>query len=207
LGSNYDHCNDAELAEAAKGGDREARNTLFMRHRDRIKKLCYRGSRTAARFSEGARSITGEDVEQQAFLIFCELLETWDASYGVPFSDYLREKMPWKAVHYVRASLHYRARRRVLRLIAPLESGDIGPESAEAAQSLEDVEDRDAWAEQTDALDKEWKRLIKMRYEQGLTGREIAALRGCSARKVSRELRAATDALREQLQDGWEGCA
>jgi DNA-directed RNA polymerase specialized sigma subunit len=72
---------------------------------------------------------------------------------------------------------------------------------------LEDVEDRDAWAEQTDALDEEWKRLIKMRYEQGLTGREIAALRGYSARKVNRELRAATDALREQLQDGWEGCA
>jgi RNA polymerase sigma factor (sigma-70 family) len=178
-----------------------------MRHRERITKLCYRGRHTAARFSGGDGSISEEDVEQQAFLIFCELLEAWDTGYGVPFRDYLREKMPWKAIHYVRSSLHYRAQRKVLRLISPLESGDTGPESPEAARALADVEDRDAWAEQTDVLDGEWKRLIKMRYEQGLSGREIAALRGYSARKVNRELRAATDALREQLQDGWEGCA
>jgi len=203
----YDEWSDVELVDAARSGDREARNALFMRYRERIKILCLKGKQMAISFSESDASITGEDVEQQAFLIFCDLLEGWDVSYGVSFRDYLRKMMPWEAVHYVRSATHYRANHKVRRILTHFETGEIDLQSREAEQSLEEVEDRVAWDDHTEALDDEWRRLIKMRYEQGLTRGEIAALRGYSPRTVNRELRAATDALREKIQDEWEGCA
>ncbi len=203
----YDEWSDVELVHAAQHGDIEARNALFMRCRERIKMLCLKGKQMAISFPESDVSITGEDVEQQAFLIFCDLLEGWDVSCGVSFQAYLRKMMPWEAVHFVRSSTHYRASRKVRRIPTHFETGEIDLQSIEAEQSLEEIEDRVAWDDHTEALDDEWRRLIKMRYEQGLTRGEIAALRGYSPRTVNRELRAATDALREKIQDDREGCA
>jgi RNA polymerase sigma factor (sigma-70 family) len=207
LNDIYGEWSDVELVEAARSGDREARNALFMRCRERIKMLCLKGKRMAIGLSDIDASITGEDVEQQTFLIFCDLLEGWDDSCGVSFQDYLRKMMPWEAVHYVRSSTHYRARRKVRRIQTHFETGEIDLQSMEAEQSLEEVEDRVAWDDHTEALDEEWRHLIKMRYEQGLSRREIATLRGYSPRTVNRELRAATDALRQKIQDDWEGYA
>lgn len=209
----YDDLSDDELAEAAKGGDREARNALFMRHRELIGKLCRVGKNVAAQHAHGAGPLTAEDVDQQAFLIFCDLLASWEPAKA-PFVEYLRKVMPWSALHYVRRSLRYRARRKVvrLRLVEPTEeetreTGETAPPSAEAEQSLLDAEDRAAWDEETEGLGEEWRRIIKMRYEQGLTTGEIAVLRGYSPRSINRELRAATDALRERIQDRWEDCS
>jgi RNA polymerase sigma factor (sigma-70 family) len=208
LNDFYSEWSDVALVDASRSGDREARNALFIRCRERIKVLCLKGKQMAIGLSDSDASITGEDVEQQAFLIFCDLLEGWEASCGVSFQDYLRKMMPWEAVHYVRSSTHYRARRKVRRIQAHVETGEIDLQSKEAEQSLEEVEDRVAWDDQTEALDDdEWRHLIKMRYEQGLSRREIATLRGYSPRTVNRELRAATDALRQKIQDEWEGCA
>ncbi|HKP53308.1 MAG TPA: sigma-70 family RNA polymerase sigma factor [Chloroflexia bacterium] len=203
--SSYDEWNDVQLVDAAQRGGKEARNTLFLRYRELVKGLCSKGKQTAEGLSESDESITGEDVEQQSFLIFCDLLESWDRGFGVSFKDYLRKMMPWAAVHYVRSSMHYRAKRKVRRIPTHLERGETDLQSKEAEQSLEEVEDRVAWDDHTNALDDEWRRLIKMRYELGLSSGEIAALRGYSTRTVNRELRAATDALREKMQD--EDCA
>ncbi len=194
-----------QLALAAKKGDREARNALFMLYNPRIRKQCWIARQITALKSGSNGPITEEDVEQQAFLIFCALLESWEPSRGT-FATYLRRTMPWEALHYVRSMLRYRSRQKVLRLLSLLDLGESEPESVSAEKSLDEVEDREAWDEQTEDLGDEWRQLIEMRYEQGFTSAEIARLYGYSSRTINRELRAATDALREKMQNGWEDC-
>ena len=206
MSENFDAWDDQMLVVAARKGDKEARNALFMRHRNVIAKLCRKGAHMARSLSKRDGSITGEDVEQQAFLIFCDLLAGWEESFGTSFERYLKKTLPWEAVHYVRSATHYRSKRQVRRIPAPSTAGEEDVASMEAMQELDEVEDRADWDEQTGTLEHDLRRIIKMRYEQGLSSREIASLQGYSPRKVNRDLRAAKDALRQKLQDEWEDC-
>jgi RNA polymerase sigma factor (sigma-70 family) len=191
------------LAWAARGGDREARNSLFLKYRARINRLALPAKRMAARIAPDDMSIEPEDVEQQAFLVFCELLEQWEPGRA-PFGVYLASVMQWRLGHYVREATHSR-RKRVIR-----QRHDGDDEAAEPpAKSigemmdarLEEVESRETWAERTRSVSKEGKHLLNLRFAEGLSTRQIAALSGRTKRTVNRGLRAAMSEVRKSLQE------
>src|SRR6478609_11155351 len=96
----------AELAEAACEGNREARNELYMLARPAIHGLGWRARRYLRNASYGYTEppVTPEDIDQQAFIVFCELLESWPQG-DEEFRAYMHRKMPGRLMHYVRASL------------------------------------------------------------------------------------------------------
>ncbi|HYP41015.1 MAG TPA: sigma-70 family RNA polymerase sigma factor [Chloroflexia bacterium] len=191
-----------ELAWAAKGGDREARNSLFLKYQVRIKRLALPAKRMAARIAPDDMSIEPEDVEQQAFLIFCELLEQWEPGRA-PFAVYLTNVMQWRLGHYVREATHSR-RKRAMR---PSRDGDEAAEPSAKSigelmdARLEEVESREAWHERTKSVSKEGKHWLTLRFAEGLSTRQIAALSGRTKRTVNRGLRAAMSEVRKSLQE------
>ena len=195
---------EEKLAWAAKGGDREARNSLFLKYRARINRLALPAKRMAARIAPDDMSIEPEDVEQQAFLVFCELLEQWEPGRA-PFGAYLASVMQWRLGHYVREATHSRRKR-------PLRSRqEVGEEAATEPSvksigelmdaRLEEVESRETWAARTRSVSKEGKHLLNLRFAEGLSTRQIAALSGRSKRTVNRGLRAAISEVHKSLQE------
>ena len=209
---NLDGDPDDKLASAAKGGDREARNTLYMRHFPSIYPMLAPANRLLATVSGTDNSIEPQDVVQHSFLIFCNLLESWHGnSQEEPFLSYLVRHIPSHASHYVRDTLHYRAIRRVVSYPGqqPLESaaGVVGHE-AEFVNPLDaEVQSNISWAEHTRNLTQQSNRWITLRYSLGLTTAQIADLCGVSPRTVHRHLKAALTKMRQQLQSTWENCA
>jgi hypothetical protein len=194
----YEEWNDEELASDAKRGDREARNTLFLRHMERFQQLAIPAKRIVASQSQRDRSIDTGDVDQQLFIIFCDLLASWQKE-RTPFIPYVISNIGWRALHYVREVTRYRSK-------AVLEREDT-QERNEAGMMLEDgdnahveVESRVDWAAQTAQLKPSWKRLVALRFAEGMSS-------GCSRRTVNRELRAAMQLILQKLQEDWEECA
>jgi RNA polymerase sigma factor (sigma-70 family) len=194
---------EVELAWAAKGGDREARNSLFLKYRARINRLALPAKRMAARIAPDDMSIEPEDVEQQAFLVFCELLEQWEPSRA-PLAVYLASVMQWRLSHFVREATHSR-RKRLKR-----QRHDGGEEAASSPAKniggmmdarLEEVESREAWDARTRSVSKEARHWLNLRFAEGLSTRQIAALSGRSKRTVNRGLLAAMSEVRKNLQE------
>lgn len=194
-----------KLARDAKGGDREARNSLYFRYERLLRLRSRRARRIAEGLSKGVGPLLGEDVDQQCFILFCELLDSWEPASG-PFREHLGRGAGWRALHYVRRSLGYRRRRRVVRLAAAELDNQMEPESESAARDLERIEGRVAWQSHAEPLDERWQRLIKMKFDEELTTAEIAVIDGHSRRAVNRELRSAINAVRAQIEEWWEDC-
>jgi len=206
-----DGAGDEELAIAARRGDREARNALFLRYMLHFRQLAVPAKRVAARWSQRDRSIGSEDVDQQLFIIFCQLLDSWQSA-RTPFIPYAINTMPWQALHFVRETMHYRSKIMAAQLGDNLLYEPEGEGNTETEQNCVDsphaeVESRAAWMEHTAHLKPEWKYWLQLRFIQGMSSIQIAALSGCSRRTVNRELRAAMQAILGALQEGWEECA
>ena len=213
------------LASAAKGGDHphsvHARNALYLRHFHSINAMLARAKRIVAIVSDTDSSIEAQDVVQQSFLIFCHLLDTWNGSPGEEtFLSYLARLMPSHASHFVRDTLHYRARKLVRRSADwALSNSDCQPQFQQTIEGLvghqaefenaldAEVQSKIFWSEQTRNLTQLSKRWITLRYSLGLSSVEIADLCGVSPRTVDRELKAALTQIRHQLQSTWENCA
>jgi RNA polymerase sigma factor (sigma-70 family) len=198
------------LAAAAKGSDHPrsayARNALYLRHFDRISAMVARAKRIVAIMWDIDRSIEAEDVVQQTFLIFCDLLDTWNGnSQEETFLSYIARLLPSHATHFVRDTLHYRARTRVLRQ-QPLES-TIGNEAEFEDMLVAQLQSNISWADQTRDLPEQSNRWVTLRYNLGLTTVQIALLSGVSPRTVDRHLKAALTQMRNDLQSIWENCA
>ncbi len=199
---------DEELARLAKSGDRQARNRLYFRHEARIRQLVAPARRYAALMAAGDASIGPEDVEQQAFIAFCELVEQWDAQ-RLPFNLFLERRLTRKLRNYVRDALHSRSRvKRVPGALADetieVAGAVMSAESEAEVRMLEQVE----WFERAASLppDERWKELIMMRFQEGLSSRQIAVVSGRTHRTVNRNLRAAIEAIRNKIQEEWEDC-
>jgi RNA polymerase sigma factor (sigma-70 family) len=200
-----------ELAIAAKDGNREARNALFLRHVPHFQRLAIPAKRIVANWAHKDRSIDTEDVDQQLFVIFCDLLDSWQRD-RTPFIPYVISTMRWQALHYVREALHYRSKAMAAQSRDSWPDGLNGEGNAETDRRMADsphaeVESRAAWLGHTAHLKPEWKYWLQLRFVQGMSSRQIAALHGCSRRTVNRELRAATQAVLHALQEEWEECA
>src|SRR5687768_13225106 len=109
--TEYEHDGEVDpeesLAILARGGDREARNALYLHHFDLIKSKVGGARHMVADVSKVDQSIQANDIDQQTFLLFCNLLDRWQQ--GEPFHTYLERLLPSQASHFVRDYLHYRS--------------------------------------------------------------------------------------------------
>ncbi len=206
----YDEAEIEQAAVAAKAGDREARNLLFMENYG----LILRSGRSARRIlaaSRTDRALQPDDIDQQAFLEFCALLDEWQPG-NVPFLAYLAKLLPWRLLHYMRRTMHYRSRVRMVPLIIEQAGHDEGDSEVdiedEAAQrNISHIESSDTWKYHTDPLEDGLREAVRLRYELGLSSREIASMQGRSRRTIDRELRAAISSIKRSIADKWEDCS
>lgn len=224
---DYDEEKEAAAERAAilaKAGDREARNKLFTEHSRLVGRLG-RSARRMLLASHTDRAVQPADIDQQAFIEFCALLDAWEPGH-VPFLAYIAKLLPWRLLHYVRREMHYRARVRMVPFSSFLaeragdssqdstdvDYGDIGSceteiEDEAAGHNITSIESSDLWRYHTDPLEDGLREAVKLRYGLGLSSREIAARQGCSRRTVDRDLRAAISAIKRSIEDEWENCS
>lgn len=204
-GTGSKEAEDEVLAQAAKQGDREARNALFMRHQPLVRALAgpaRRDLRAAILRGYINPILEYADIEQQAFLIFCDLLQCWQPECE-PFMALLRRRLPGRLRHYVRDTLHYSQSGRV-RGTVPYQQ-DVGRENAQVVPSPGG--EALAWEEHLGSLPALLRRSIELRYGHDLPSTKIGQMVGRSKRTVNRDLRAALLTLRRSVVSTWEDCA
>ncbi|MEA2575131.1 MAG: sigma factor [Chloroflexia bacterium] len=202
------------MALRARAGDREARNVLFLSQQGLVQILSRRARSLVRSLEARDRSLQPGDIDQQAFVEFCALVEGWQPEQ-MPFVAYLRRLLPWRLLHYVRRSLRYRSRLRVLPMssLRPPgeehtdERGDPGIEDVATRDKIISIESSDAWKQHTESLDEGMRRAVSLRYGLGFSSREIASIEGRSRRTIDRDLRAAMQQIKRKVQEEWEDCS
>jgi RNA polymerase sigma factor (sigma-70 family) len=187
------------LARAAQVGDRAARDELYLRYRQAIRRATEPARRLAAQLDRTGSHIEPDDLEGEAFIIFCDLLDRWQPGRA-PFVPYMLAAMSMRAYHYVRDSNNLRSGKRAVRLAGGPDGGDephVEREGAEDATS--ELDGREGWEALAGRLSDDWRRLVAMRYGQDLSAKRIALEVGRSERTVHRTLQYALNTLREAL--------
>ncbi len=198
----------------ARAGDREARNALFMSQQGLVELLSRRAKGLVKSLEGRDRSLQPDDIDQQAFVEFCALVEEWEPGQ-MPFVAYLRRLLPWRLLHYVRRSVRYRAGLRVLPLasLTPADDahgddrGEPGIEDMAMRDKIVRIESNDAWKHHTESLDEGMRRAVSLRYGLGYSSREIASMEGRSRRTIDRDLRSAMQQIKRNMQEEWEDCS
>ena len=210
---------DDDLASAAHSGDIPARNELYLRHRDLISRRIIPARRLARNLAALGAPIDERDVEQEAFIRFCELIEEWDPAraHFVPFMA----AMIWRRTcKYVRQSEHLRSHRvkviSVSRIphvwMGPGKSGDHTEgellDTVRQSHSLiygnsgvDSLDENINWDSVVETLRADWKRFVRLRFWDDESCRHIASREGCSPRTINRGLSAALKQLRCQLDE------
>ena len=203
---NYEQWNDEELAEAACEGSIEARNVLFMRHQALLKKLAYAAKRLLYIVTASGRTgsaIGPEDIDQQAFIIFCGLLNTWEPARG-PFMHYFPKVMHWRLLGYVRDQFDQKHKGDTLPALIPLEEHHDHVE-ARAAYSL-DAQSSVEWDQRLSGLPESLRDTVSLRFYHDLSTAQIASVRGRARRTVNRNIQTAISMLRQSIADRHESC-
>ncbi len=202
------------MALRARAGDREARNALFLSQQGLVGILSRRAKRLVRSLEGRDRSLQPGDIDQQAFVEFCALVAEWEPQQ-MPFLAYLRRLLPWRLLHYVRRSARYRSGLRVLPLTSigvsaeaqPDGPGEPGIEDESTRDKIISIESSDAWRQHTESLDESLRRAVGLRYGLGFSSREIASIQGRSRRTVDRDIRAAMQTIKRNVQEEWENCS
>lgn len=203
------------LALRAQAGDREARNALFESQMGLVGLLSRRAKGLVKSLERHDRSLQPQDIDQQAFVEFCKLLDEWRAG-DVPFMAYLRKLLPWRLLHYVRRSTRYRSGVRVLPLTsfarAPEsedggDEGDPGVEDEAMRTRIISIESSDTWKHHTQTLEEGLRQAVSMRYGLGLSTGEIAGVQHRSRRSVNRDIRTAIEEIKRNIEEEWENCS
>jgi RNA polymerase sigma factor (sigma-70 family) len=217
--TEYKLMSDDDLALAAHNGDIPARNALYLRHRDLINRRIAPARRLARSLAASGAPIDARDVEQEAFIRFCDLIDEWDPARArfVPFMV----AMIWRRTcKYVRQYEHLRSRHvkvvSLSRIPYAWQDPGKGGENAEgelfdmlrASQSgTFDKRDEDSpdesinWECLVDTLRADWKRFVRLRFWDDKSCVHIASREGCSPRTINRGLSAALKQLRNQLDE------
>ncbi|HUS17120.1 MAG TPA: hypothetical protein VM536_19145 [Chloroflexia bacterium] len=87
------------LALRAQAGDRAARDTLYLKARQWLLHLAEPAIRTVR--AAAHPGLEPDDVRQELFLIYCDLLASWEPARG-PFAGYVGVLLPHRLRHYVR---------------------------------------------------------------------------------------------------------
>jgi RNA polymerase sigma factor (sigma-70 family) len=195
----------AQLARLAKQGDIQARNRLYLLCETQIRRLSIPAQRYARMVAAEDASLGPEDVEQQAFIAFCELLDRWDGSL-MPFDAFLEKRLARRLYHYVRDRAHTRSK---VRKVPMAVAADIIEATPAGGDQVEDeVQAHAGWLERAASLslDERWKQLVMLRFQEGMSSGQIAAISGRSRRTINRNLRAAIRAIQDKIQEEWQGC-
>lgn len=197
---------DEELACAAKDGSREARNALYLRHEITIRKLGSYARRILGIARASGRVsviVDNEDIEQQAFVVFCELVASWEPQ-SEPFMRCLKRRMPWRLREYVHDTLVGK-RGDVSQKTLPLDAHGDGREEYLLPHASDNADAIAQWGCHMKSLPLALRPMVKLKYYDDLTSTQIAGLTGHSKREINRTLHNAIDLLRQELQDNWEG--
>ncbi|HVF99551.1 MAG TPA: hypothetical protein VND68_06915, partial [Chloroflexia bacterium] len=92
------------MALRARAGDEEARNALFLSQQGLVGVLSRQAKGLVRSLERRDQSLQSDDIDQQAFLEFCALVEEWQPRQ-MPFVAYMRHLLPWRLLHYVRRSV------------------------------------------------------------------------------------------------------
>jgi RNA polymerase sigma factor (sigma-70 family) len=181
---------DAQLARLAiqtQAGNLDARNALYLALRPRIaasiRKLRYSGNWDRV---EG-RSWLFEDLEQEAFLIFCELTGQWNPE-PPRFAGYFFSHLPWRLRDKLRSWSAATARES-----ATLPLDVLSDDIADAAVQREMLEAILATIDPADAL------VLRLRFINGMSEAAVAHELGICTRTVRRRRVRALSAFRLQL--------
>lgn len=179
----------ARLAAQAQAGDRAARNALYLallpRIAGSIRKLRYSGNWNRA---EG-RSWFFDDLEQETFLIFCELVEEWKPE-PPRFAGYFFSHLPWRLRDRLRAWSS-----TTLRESQPLPLDALCDDIADPAIVRVMIESLLA------AIDPNHAAVVRLRFIDGLREREIARALGISTRTVRRRKMEGMVAIQASVRD------
>jgi len=182
------------MAGDAKEGCRESRNALFLRSTEPIRRLEAPARRLLLRTVSYRRlanpAIELEDIHQQAFLVFCKVLDEWNP--GVErFEECLTRRMPGYLLHYVRDTLRYSSRER--------ESiPDHEPVIADDDAAIDGLPDYAL------SLPPTLEQAVRLRYVDGLSCEGIARLVRRNRSTVTRRLGTALALMRDEIQESWE---
>jgi RNA polymerase sigma factor (sigma-70 family) len=181
---------DAQLARLAlqtQAGNVDARNALYLALRPRItasiRKLHYSGNWDRI---EG-RSWLFEDLEQEAFLIFCDLTNQWNPE-PPRFAGYFFSHLPWRLRDKLRSWSAATARES-----ATLPLDVLSDDIADAAVSREMLEAILATIDPADAL------VLRLRFINGMSEAAVAHELGICTRTVRRRRVRALSTFRLQL--------
>jgi RNA polymerase sigma factor (sigma-70 family) len=178
----------AALARQAQGGDRAARNALYLALRPAMEPILARLRYSVQWREREGRSWTWDDLAQETFPIFCTMLDDWDAGSDA-FAGYFFRLLGWRLRDTLRAwsvaERHADAGLRALP-VAGVDEQDL----AETRLLLEAALMTLPLAEAT---------VARMRLVDGLADREIAGALGLSERTVRRRQSRAIAALRLAL--------
>lgn len=181
------------LAWAARAGDRDARNALWLVVGPRLARMA---DRTAWAFPMLER----DDAVQEAFPIFAALVATWSgpAEVGTGFATYLFGMFRWRLHSLLRA---YERRR-------PATTTDFGIQT-ERLVAVPRAHAPVAWHEYgvdfpafVARLPDHEREIFLLRVREGLETREIAARLGLTPRTVSRHWNVTLRRLRALVQRG-----
>jgi RNA polymerase sigma factor (sigma-70 family) len=177
----------ARLASQAQHGDIDARNALYLALRPRIaasiRKLRYSGNWERV---EG-RSWLFEDLEQEAFLIFCELTNQWNPE-PPRFAGYFFSHLVWRLRDRLRSWSATTVRESAALLLDVL-TDDI----ADAAVMREMLDAKLATIAPADAL------VLRLRFINGMSDAAAARELGICTRTVRRRRTRALKAIRASL--------
>lgn len=157
----------------AAAGDTQALNALYAAFAPRLEHAIRRAQGAHRRYG-GDPAIEPEDIAQQAFVVFAELVRGWDDDREL--SRYVLAYFPWRLSDAVRAMSDRRERRSLDALPSALLAD--GTVEAEAAATLLEV--------LAGALPAGEARILLLRVRDGCSWNEIARITGTERRTLFR---------------------
>ncbi|CAN5380239.1 hypothetical protein BH09CHL1_BH09CHL1_37140 [soil metagenome] len=164
----------SQLAVQAQRGDRSARNTIFEVLRPRFAPIFWRIRWSSLWREREGRSWLSEDLEQEAFFIVCDLIESWRGGEN-GIVGYLFSRLPWRLRDVLR-KWTAPVRHESPSLPVGLKADDV-TDLVEIRVVLESVFER---------LPAELAEVLRMRAFDGLRDEEIAARLSMSVRTIRR---------------------
>ncbi len=169
---------DRELIGRCLTGDRAAFDEIVLRYQDALFRHVLRlaGDREQA-----------ADLCQEAFLRFYRALATFDRARPVaPFLFKIATNL-------------WRDGRRPRLVVLSEEQADVSFDFQPEHEALEAIQ-REAILQAMQQLRPEYREVLSLRYDQGLSYREIAEVMGATVGTVGTWLRRAVEALRARLE-------
>jgi RNA polymerase sigma-70 factor, ECF subfamily len=175
---------EQELVAACLVGDDDARERLYSRHA---------GCVMAYFLRSGFHRSDADDLLQETFLRAFRSLATFDAARG--------GFRVWVSAIARNAARQIWARRRDADRFVPELTEELLPAEEDPAASPEAGEEKDILRKGIRALPGELRRVLELRYIEGLTTRAIATAVGMPEATVRLRLKEACDALQKKLAE------